>query len=397
MTTFNEIEAKIDVIKRVRRDIHSHPELCYQEHRTSGLVADLLRSWDIPVHRGLGGTGVVGVIKKGASNRAIALRADMDALPIHEVNTFTHASRHPGKMHACGHDGHIAILLAAAEHLRHVDFDGCAYFIFQPAEEGGAGARAMIDDGLFELFPADNVFAFHNWPNLEAGKIAVSAGPVMAASSEFSITFKGRGGHAALPQIVDNVLLAASNLVMSLQGLLTHARQVDDSTVVSATMINGGEARNVFPERCSVEGTVRTFLPDNLDMLELRMASLAENIASAYGCTSTFEFFPMYPATINTACESTLARTAFSHVVGEENVLAQRPAMTGEDFAFMLQKVPGAYIFIGNGNGDHRPPLHGEGPCTLHNPTYDFNDDIISVGAACWVELVETYLRPGKL
>ncbi|SDJ24523.1 M20 aminoacylase family protein [Variovorax sp. OV700] len=384
-------------IAAVRRDLHAHPELCFQEVRTADVVAGKLTEWGIPIHRGLGTTGVVGIVKNGTSNRAVGLRADMDALPVTELNTFAHASKHHGKMHACGHDGHTAMLLAAAQHLaKHRNFDGTVYLIFQPAEEGGGGAREMIKEGLFEQFPMDAVFGMHNWPGMKAGQFAVSPGPVMASGNKFYINIIGKGGHAALPQTGIDPVPIACEIVQAFQTILTRKMKPTDSAVISVTTIHAGEANNVIPDNCEMTGTVRTFSIEVLDLIESRMRKIAEHLSAAHDATCDFRFERYYPPTINTEAEANFARRVMGGIVGPENVLRQEAAMTSEDFAFMLQAKPGAYAFIGNGDGSHRDVHHGEGPCTLHNASYDFNDDLIPLGATCWVQLAEQFLKPGE-
>jgi len=393
MNIIDSISAQSDVIARIRKDIHAHPELRFEEHRTADLVAQQLTAWGIPIHRGLGGTGVVGIIKNGASDRALGLRADMDALPILEKNTFEHASRHQGKMHACGHDGHTAMLLGAAQHLaQHRHFDGTVYLIFQPAEEGGGGAREMIRDGLFEQFPMQAVFGMHNWPGMAAGTFAVSPGPVMASSNEFKVTIQGKGGHAALPHTTLDPVPVACQMVQAFQTIITRNKKPIDAGVISVTMIHAGEATNVVPDRCELQGTVRTFTLEVLDMIEARMRQIAEHTCAAQGLTCTFEFLRNYPPTINAAAEAEFAKEVMTDLVGLDQVLVQEPTMGAEDFAYMLQAKPGAYCFIGNGDGDHRSVGHGAGPCTLHNPSFDFNDALLPLGASYWVRLVERWL-----
>ena len=393
MNIIDSISAQSDDIARIRKDIHAHPELRFEEHRTADLVAQQLTAWGIPIHRGLGGTGVVGIIKNGASDRALGLRADMDALPILEKNTFEHASRHQGKMHACGHDGHTAMLLGAAQHLaQHRHFDGTVYLIFQPAEEGGGGAREMIRDGLFEQFPMQAVFGMHNWPGMAAGTFAVSPGPVMASSNEFKVTIQGKGGHAALPHTTLDPVPVACQMVQAFQTIITRNKKPIDAGVISVTMIHAGEATNVVPDRCELQGTVRTFTLEVLDMIEARMRQIAEHTCAAQGLTCTFEFLRNYPPTINAAAEAEFAKEVMTDLVGLDQVLVQEPTMGAEDFAYMLQAKPGAYCFIGNGDGDHRSVGHGAGPCTLHNPSFDFNDALLPLGASYWVRLVERWL-----
>ncbi|VWX60435.1 Hippurate hydrolase [Burkholderiales bacterium 8X] len=384
-------------IAAIRRELHAHPELCFQEVRTADLVAAKLTEWGIPIHRGLGTTGVVGILRNGTSDRAVGLRADMDALPVTELNTFAHASKTPGKMHACGHDGHTAMLLAAAQHLaQNRNFDGTVYLIFQPAEEGGGGAREMIKEGLFEQFPMDAVFGMHNWPGMKAGQFAVSPGPAMASSNEFSITVHGKGGHAALPHTGIDPIPVACELVQAFQTILTRNKKPTEGGLISVTMFHAGEASNVIPDTCELKGTVRTFSLEVLDLIEKRMRKIVEHVCAAHDAEGDFHFHRNYPPTINTAAEANFARGVMSGIVGADNVLVQEPAMTSEDFAFMLQAKPGAYAFIGNGDGSHRDAMHGGGPCMLHNASYDFNDDLIPLGATCWVELAEQFLAPQK-
>ena len=377
----------------VRRDIHAHPELAFEELRTSDTIAAKLTEWGIPVDRGLGGTGVVGIIKGGTSGRAIGLRADMDALPMTEFNTFAHASRHPGKMHACGHDGHVAMLLAAAQYLaRQRNFDGTVYAIFQPAEEGGGGADKMIQDGLFDKFPVEAVFGMHNWPGMPVGSFALSPGPVMASSNEFRITLRGKGAHAAMPHNGLDPVPLACQLVQAFQTIISRNMKPIDSGVISVTMIHAGEASNVIPDSCELQGTVRTFTLEVLDLIERRMREITEHLCAAFGMRAEFEFQRKYPPTINTPAEVAFAREVMAGIVGAAGVLDQEPTMGAEDFAFMLQKKPGGYCFIGNGDGGHRDIGHGEGPCMLHNPSYDFNDELIPLGATYWVRLAKAWL-----
>ena len=388
--------ADVAAITVLRRDIHAHPELCFQEIRTADLVARKLADWDIPVHRGLGTTGVVGIVHGrdgGACGRGVGLRADMDALPMQESNTFAHASQHAGKMHACGHDGHTAMLLAAAQHLSaHRDFDGTVYLIFQPAEEGGGGAREMIKDGLFDKFPMEAVFGMHNWPGGAVGTFAVSAGPVMASSNEFRIVIRGKGSHAALPHNGIDPVPVACQMVLAFQTIISRSKKPVDAGVVSVTMIHAGEATNVVPDFCELQGTVRTFSTEVLDLIEQRMRTIAEHTCAAFEAQCEFEFHRNYPPTINSEPEAQFARQVMVDLVGAPNVLKQEATMGAEDFSYMLQARPGAYCFIANGQGDHREIGHGGGPCMLHNPSYDFNDALIPLGAAYWVQLAGRWL-----
>ena len=396
MNVIDSIVTQAASIAAVRRDIHAHPELCFEEVRTADVVAQKLTEWGIPIHRGMGTTGVVGIVKGrdgGASGRGIGLRADMDALPMQEFNTFAHASKHQGKMHACGHDGHTAMLLAAAQHFaKHRDFDGIVYLIFQPAEEGGGGARVMIEEGLFEQFPMQAVFGMHNWPGMPVGTFAVSPGPVMASTSEFKITIHGKGGHAAMPHTGIDPVPIACQMVQTFQTIISRNKKPVDAGVISVTMIHAGEATNVVPDSVELKGTVRTFTVEVLDLIEKRMRQVAEHTCAAHDATCEFELVRNYPPTINSPAEAEFARKVMIDIVGEERVLAQEPTMGAEDFAYMLQAKPGAYCFIANGDGTHREMGHGGGPCMLHNPSYDFNDDLIPMGATYWVKLAQEWL-----
>ena len=400
MKLIDSILTQAASIAAVRRDIHAHPELCFQEVRTADVVAQKLTDWGIPVHRGLGTTGVVGIVHGrdgGKSGRAIGLRADMDALPMQEHNTFAHASQHAGKMHACGHDGHVAMLLAAAQHFaKHRNFDGTVYLIFQPAEEGGGGAREMIKDGLFEQFPVEAVFGMHNWPGMAVGTFAASAGPVMASSNEFHIVIRGKGSHAALPHNGIDPVPVACQMVQAFQTIITRNKKPVDAGVISVTMIHTGEATNVVPDSCEIQGTVRTFTYEVLDLIERRMQEIAEHTCAAFGATVEFKFHRNYPPTINHPAETAFAREVMAEIVGADHVLEQEPTMGAEDFAYMLQEKPGCYAFIANGDGAHREMGHGGGPCMLHNPSYDFNDDLIPLGATFWVRLAEKWLGQAR-
>ncbi len=400
MKLIESILAQAPSMAAIRRDLHAHPELCFEEVRTADIVAAKLTEWGIPMHRGMGTTGVVGIVHGrdgGACGRGVGLRADMDALPMQEFNTFAHASQHAGKMHACGHDGHTAMLLAAAQHLaQHRDFDGTVYLIFQPAEEGGGGAREMIKDGLFTQFPMEAVFGMHNWPGMPAGSFAVSPGPVMASSNEFKITIRGKGSHAALPHNGIDPVPVACQLVQAFQTIITRNKKPVDAGVISVTMIHAGEATNVVPDYCVLEGTVRTFSIEVLDMIEQRMRELSDGICAAFGAHCEFTFDRNYPPTINSAPEAAFAREVMATIVGADKVLAQEPTMGAEDFSYMLQAKPGAYCFIANGDGQHREMGHGGGPCTLHNPSYDFNDELIPLGATYWVELATRWLAQAR-
>ncbi|HLF09713.1 MAG TPA: M20 aminoacylase family protein [Gammaproteobacteria bacterium] len=385
MRTIPQIESYRDELTAWRRDLHAHPELAYEEQRTAGLVAERLGQFGLQVHQGLAKTGVVGTLSNG-EGAAVGLRADMDALPLLETNEFAHRSRFAGKMHACGHDGHTVMLLAAARYLAaHRHFKGTIHFIFQPAEEAAGGAKVMLEDGLFERFPVDSVFGMHNWPGVAAGSFAMRAGPMMASLDRFDIRIVGKGAHGALPhQGIDPVLVSA-HLVTALQSIVS--RNVDPlrSAVVSVTKIHGGDAYNIIPERVELGGGIRCFEPDVRVVVKARLAEIATGVAGAYGARAEVQFGTAYPAVINTPAATNLAVRVAADIVGRECVTADfEPVLTSEDFAFMLEKRPGCYVLIGNGAG--------EGGCGIHNPGYDFNDQILTLGATYWVRLAEAFL-----
>ncbi|MBN3854744.1 amidohydrolase [Paraburkholderia sp. Ac-20340] len=394
MKLIPEIQAAQGEIQGLRRTIHAHPELRYEETRTAELVATTLAGWGIEVHRGLGKTGVVGVLKRGNGTRSIGLRADMDALPIQELNTFDHRSHNDGKMHACGHDGHTAMLLGAAQYLaQHGQFDGTIVFIFQPAEEGGAGARAMIEEGLFERFPVDAVFGIHNWPGMPAGFFGVTEGPIMASSNEFRIDISGVGSHAALPHNGRDPVFTAVQIANGLQGIITRNKKPLDTAVLSITQIHAGDAVNVVPNTAWLAGTVRTFTTETLDLIEARLRKIAESTAEAYECAVEVSFLRNYPPTVNSSAETQFAAEVMREVVGADRVDDHvEPTMGAEDFSFMLLEKPGCYAFLGNGDGGHRDAGHGAGPCMLHNASYDFNDQLLPVGSSYWVQLATKFL-----
>ena len=394
MKLIPEIQAAQGEIQGLRRTIHAHPELRYEETQTSDLVAAKLTEWGIEVHRGMGKTGVAGVLKRGTGKRMVGLRADMDALPIQELNTFDHRSRNEGKMHACGHDGHTAMLLGAAQYLaRHGQFDGTIVFIFQPAEEGGAGAKAMLEDGLFEQFPVDAVFGIHNWPGMPAGYFGVTEGPIMASSNEFRIEIKGVGSHAALPHNGRDPVFTAVQIANGLQSIITRNKKPLDTAVLSITQIHAGDAVNVVPNTAWIAGTVRTFTTETLDLIESRLRKIAESTAEAYDCSVDISFHRNYPPTVNSSAEAQFAAEVMREVVGADHVDASvEPTMGAEDFSFMLLEKPGCYAFLGNGEGGHRDAGHGAGPCMLHNASYDFNDQLLPVGSSFWVHLATKFL-----
>ena len=388
--------SKIERWVNTRRDIHAHPELRYQENRTANIVATQLREMGYLVETGIGETGVVGVLKGNRGpGKSIGLRADMDALPIQERNQFPHTSKYPGKMHACGHDGHVAMLLGAAqEFAENKDFDGSVVLIFQPAEEGGAGAQRMIEDGLFERHPVDAVFAMHNWPGLREGEFAAHTGPVMASSNEFSIEIHAKGAHAAMPDLGIDPVVIAAQLILAFQTIISRTCKPVDPAVLSVTQIQAGEAINVIPDRATLQGTVRTFSIENLDLIENQMRKLSHDLCAAFGASATFHFERKYPPTINTAEMAELAKSALENLPEVDAVHTNlQPTMGAEDFAFMLQQKPGAYLWIGNGDGAHRTHGHGIGPCTLHNPNYDFNDNILPLGVKAWVAITHAFFE----
>jgi hippurate hydrolase len=372
---------------QLRRDIHRHPELAYAEHRTADLVASKLKSWGYAVHRGLGGTGVVGTLQRGHSARRLGLRADMDALPIEEATGLAWASANPGVMHACGHDGHTAILLAAAKTIADdVNFDGTLHLIFQPAEEGGGGALRMIEDGLFEQHPCDAVFAMHNMPGVPTGHLVLRDGPAMASSDYVTIRVNGQGGHGAMPHRAADPLVAASSIVMALQTVVSRNVDPQHTAVVTVGAFHAGVANNVIPAQATLELSVRALDPQVRQLLEQRIKALVMAQAESFGVQAEVDWKPGYCVLVNTEAETQFARRVALKLRGEAGVTLNGPALTGsEDFAFMLQRVPGSYVLIGNGDGD------SAGACMVHNPAYDFNDDNIAIGAAYWALLVQEF------
>jgi hippurate hydrolase len=371
-------------MRAIRQDIHRHPELGFNEWRTSALVAERLRAWGVTVHERIGKTGLVGVLSAGTSDRAIGLRADMDALRIHETTGAPHASIHQGISHSCGHDGHTAMLLCAARYLAQTrNFNGRVHLIFQPAEEGQAGARAMIDDGLFERFPCAEIYALHNWPSLAAGTVATRPGPIMAAADRFDITVCGTGGHAAQPHLTSDTILCAAQIVTGANTLVARRIDPNAAAVLSVTSIHGGSAHNILPSEVRITGTVRTFDPVVQDKIEAALRELVEGTAKAAGCTATTEYVRYYPATINDPeCAKHVLET--SRALFGRALVPDAPAATSEDFAFMLRKVPGAYVWLGQGSGDYG--------ASLHDPRYDFNDDVLTTGAMLLAGLAERRL-----
>ena len=387
MTVIKEIKLLHDEMTEWRRDIHQHPELKFEENRTSDLVAAKLEEFGIEIHRGLAKTGVVGTIRNG-DGPSIGLRADMDALPLEEKNTFKHASSNPGKMHACGHDGHTAMLLGAAKHLAaSKNFKGTVNLIFQPAEEGGGGGELMIKEGLFEMFPVDSVYGLHNWPGMPAGTFGVGSGPIMAAADMFDLTINGRGGHAALPDQCIDPIVVASQVVSTLQTITSRNTHPVDSVVISVTQIHAGDAYNVIPDSVRMHGTVRTFQTETRAKIPSSMLRVAEGVCAAYGTTCELNYMSGYPTTINSVPETEISAKAVVDLLGEDKIILNpTPSMGAEDFSYMLEARPGCYVWLGIGPGK------GEAGCMLHSSRYDFNDDVLPTGASYWVKLVENEL-----
>ena len=386
MPIIEEIRAGHDELTSWRRDIHAHPELGFEENRTSDLVAEKLAAFGIEVHRGIGKTGLVGRLRGGNSPRTIGLRADMDCLPILEANTFAHRSQNAGRMHACGHDGHTTMLLGAARHLaRTRAFDGTVHFIFQPAEEGLGGGAAMVKDGLFDEFPCEAIFGMHNRPVLAIGKFQIRPGAMMAGGAFFDIAIRGKGAHGARPEAGIDPVLVGSHITTALQSIVARNMRAVDTVVVSVTQIHGGDAYNVIPERAVLRGTVRCFSTGVMSLVEERMRQIAEGVAQAFGATASLDFRVLFPPLVNHDDETVFIADTAAELVGEDNINRHGPVtMASEDFSFMLEQVPGAYIQIGNGDG--------EGGCEVHNPGYDFNDAALPFGAALFVRLVERRL-----
>ena len=381
------LQPRVGEFVSLRRDIHRHPELAFEEHRTAALVADKLQAWGYQVERGLGGTGVVGTLVRGSGQRRLGLRADMDALPIQEASGADWSSQRPGLMHACGHDGHTAMLLAAARQLAEAgQFDGMLNLIFQPAEEGGGGALRMMADGLFDKYPCDAIFAMHNMPGIQQGRLVLRDGPTMASSDYATITLTGKGGHGAMPHHTADPVVAAASLVMALQTVVSRNVDPQQTAVVTVGALHAGQANNVIPATATLELSVRALDRDVRALLERRIKALVAAQAESFGVAAKVDWRSGYAVLVNTPQETDLAREVAVALVGAERVTLQGPPLTAsEDFAFMLERVPGSYLFIGNGDGP--------GACMVHNPGYDFNDDNIAVGCAFWVRLVERLLR----
>lgn len=372
---------------RWRRDLHAHPELGFEEERTSRFVANSLRNWGIDVHQGMASTGVVGTLQgRHPGTRAIALRADMDALPMQEGNDFSYASSFPGKMHGCGHDGHTTMLLGAAHYLaNNPDFSGIVHFIFQPAEEGRGGADRMLDEGLFVKFPCDAVYGLHNWPGIPLGTIGMRPGPMMASLDSVTIEVVGKGGHGGLPHLTVDPVVISAHIITALQTLVSRSIDPLEAAVVSITCINAGTSHNVIADRAQMIGTVRSLIPEVRDRLESGIKHISETVAQALGGSAKVTYERRFPAVDNSLRETDMAAQAAIAVVGVDNVVRDiAPVMGSEDFASMLQAKPGAYIFLGQAGP--------ENTCMIHSPHYDFNDELLPIGASYWVSLVEQEL-----
>jgi hippurate hydrolase len=391
MTILDAITAEHAALTAIRQDIHAHPEIGFTEHRTADIVAQKLREWGIEVHTGIGGTGVVGVLRRGNGDVSIGLRADMDALPIHEETGVAYASTTPGVMHACGHDGHTTMLLGAAQYLATKgDFNGTATFIFQPAEEGLGGARAMLKDGLFQRFPCNFVYGMHNRPGLPVGQFAIRPGAMMAGGAFFDIHVTGRGSHGARPEGSIDPLLTACHITAALQSIVARNVPPAETAVLSVTGISGGDAYNVIPQTAKIFGTVRTMQHSTMELVEAAMKRVAKGVAEGFGATAETDFRILFAPLNNDPARTTAIADAAAAVAGEANVERNGPSvMASEDFSFMMEAVPGAYINIGNGDT--------VGSCPVHNPGYNFNDAAIPLGAAMFATLIEQELPKGKV
>ena len=387
----NELAAEFS---KIRRHFHAHPELSNQEFETSKTIAKYLTEWGIEVNTGIGGTGVVGVLKNGDGKKRIALRADMDALPITEANHFAHASQNCGVMHACGHDGHITGLLLAARYLAETkNFNGTVIFVFQPGEEGGFGAQHMIADGLMEKFPADFYLGCHNWPETPTMKIGINNKAMMASGNVFQIDVQGRGSHGAMPNLSIDPVFTAIQICESIQGIITRMKRPIDPAVLSICKIEAGTAYNVVPDHATILGTVRTFDDKVTDMIEEKLAQVSANVARAFGAEAKLTFTRQYSAVVNTPACVDQVKEAVRELFGEETLHEQEPVMPSEDFADYLRTTPGAFFFVGSGDGSHREAGHGDGPCLLHNSSYDFNDACLPMAASVFAKVTENYLR----
>ena len=377
-----------DDLTNWRRDIHAHPELGFEEQRTADVVAKKLAEFGCEVFRGIGRMGVVGRLRAGASLRSIGLRADMDALPIQEATNLPYRSRHEGRMHACGHDGHTAMLLGAARYLAETrNFDGTVHFIFQPAEEGLGGGEAMVQDGLFERFPCDTIFGMHNRPGLAVGKFQIRTGPMMAGGAYFDITVTGRGAHGARPEAGIDPVIIASHITTALQTVISRNVRPLDTAVLSVTQIHAGDAYNVIPEQAFIRGTVRAFSSETMMLIEQNISRIASGVAAGFGGTAELDFRLIFPPLVNDTTEAEFIADTAATLVGEDNINRNgNLVMASEDFSYMLDRRPGAYIQIGNGDPG--------GGCEVHNPGYDFNDAALPLGASLFARVAERKLSP---
>lgn len=393
MNLIKRIEELTPEFIAIRRDFHRYPEVGHQENVTAEKIANYLRQWGYKVHTKIAGTGVVALLKCGDSSKCLSIRADMDALPIEEANCFAHASVNKGVMHACGHDGHMTMALLAARYLAETQhFNGTVQFVFQPCEEQDGGASDMISDGLFKRFPTDCMIACHNWPDVPQGKIALNWQTIMASCNAFRILVRGRGAHGAMPNNGIDPLFVAVQITNSLQGIITRIKRPIDPAVLSICKITAGETYNVIADTAEIEGTVRTFSEDVTDLIADHMKKIASHVASAFGATAEVNFIRQVPPVTNNPEWINQVQNAAIEVVGQEAVLTQEPVMPSEDFGVFLKHCPGALFFIGNGEGKHRQEGHGPGPCSLHNPSYDFNDSILPLGASVFARIAENYL-----
>jgi hippurate hydrolase len=381
-----EIKKLVPEMKAWRHELHAHPETAFEEKWTSSFIAGKLKEFGLEPHTGLAGTGVVATLKAGASKKAVALRADMDALPLKETNDFAHRSVNEGRMHGCGHDGHVAMLLGAAKYLASKkDFDGTVHFIFQPAEEGGGGAGKMVDEGLFEKFPCDAVYGMHNWPALPLGQFGLRPGPMMASSDKFEIELGGKGCHAAMPHTGTDLVLVAASIIQELHTIVSRSVDPLEPAVVSVAHVKAGDgAYNVMPGSVLLRGTARAFSTEVQDIVERRIREICAGIAAAHGARAEVKYSRNYPPTVNDEAQAALCAEVAEKIAGKDAVIAVKPVMGAEDFSFMLRARPGCYVFAGSGEGD---------PAPLHNPRFDFNDNLLPVGAAYWSALVGTILK----
>lgn len=396
--TLSALRSESGFLAKIRHDLHAHPELSYEEVRTSGIVAKLLREWGIEVTENIARTGVVGTLRSGGGKRSIGITADMDALPMEEKNVFEHRSRIPGKMHGCGHDGHTVMLLGAAQHLaRTRNFDGTVHFIFRPAEERGAGALKMIEEGVFSRFPCDAVFGMHNVPNLPEGAIGTRAGAITAGTTQIRIEVIGKGGHAARPHLAIDPIAISAQIISAAQLLVSRFSDPTEPVILSITQILGGVSSTVIPESVSMSGTLRTFSTVSAESVKRGLSSVVDGICAVFGARGEVRFEDGYPPSICSSAEAALAVDVGRALLGDEAAFDDiEPTMAGDDFSYMLQACPGAFVFIGNGDGHHRGSADGMGPCLVHNPWFDFNDALLPVGASYWVALVERFLESSR-